>query len=142
MLVLYQPMSSPMITRILGFFVCPCAALDTNPNANTKTPNGHGPLLQTFFIAASCWFQWSRKPALAPRGIASLLWNVRIRRAGLDWRIFLQALLQVDDDFRHWYTHPGIRCAHVALFFQVGQEVDDLWEREHLWRVVHVDLPN
>jgi hypothetical protein len=58
MLVLYQPMSSPIITRTFGFFACALARGGSSPIAKTKTlmPNDHRPLLLIFFITALLLF--------------------------------------------------------------------------------------
>ena len=93
---------------------------------------GATPLLSNTFTA--CF--------MAPYLFSSSGRRVGVGRADLDRRVFLQAGLELTDDPHHRVGDPGIVRAHVALLLQVGEEVDDLRQRESLRRVVHVILPD
>lgn len=56
-----------------------------------------------------------------PQAIRNLLfrWSVWLQSARLDWRIFLQALLEIDNDLCHRYAYPRVCSPHVALFFPI-----------------------
>jgi hypothetical protein len=61
---------------------------------------------------------------------------LRVGRAGFDWRIFLQAFLKLSEDFEHGFGDASDIRSHVALFLQVGEDIDQLRQRESpLWFV-------
>src|SRR3954451_21444342 len=66
---------------------------------------------------------------------------VRIGRADFDWRISLQAGLQLIDNFYHWVGDPRVLGTDIALLLEIGEQVDDFRQRKLLWRGVHVLLP-
>jgi hypothetical protein len=63
---------------------------------------------------------------------------LRVRRAGFDWRIFLQAFLKLSEDFEHAVGDASDVRSHVALFLQVGEDIDQLRQRESPRWVVRV----
>ena len=79
-----------------------------------------------------------------PQAIRNLLfrWSVWLQSARLDRRIFLQALLQIDNDLCHWHAYPRIFGAYVPLFLQIGEKIDNLRFRKCHWRIIHIHLPN
>src|SRR5258708_28322179 len=68
--------------------------------------------------------------------------NVWLWGACRDRWIFLQALLQINNDLHHWYTYPRACGAHVALFFQIVLKIDNFWQWKCHRRIIHIDLPD
>src|SRR5687767_3948442 len=81
-----------------------------------------------------------RKPISRPRVIMAKSLALRIRGAGLDWWMLLQAGLERTDDLDHRVGNPRVLGADVALLSQVGEQVDDLRQRKPCRRVIHVLL--
>ena len=72
--------------------------------------------------------------------LTSIGWRVWVRCADRDRRIFLQAGLEISDNFHHRVCNPRVINTHVVLFLQIGEEVDDLRQRVSQRRVIHIIL--